>query len=451
MTTVPECLGCGHESQPDDRFCSDCGLSLVHIGGVHSGEGVAVDTVELTQLRPATGGTTSTGSWSRRLIAVVALLMVGLLTVTIFQPPTRTLDDVSTALTAVDSAVPTWWSSQPPDVPLVDLEDSMTEVADQPPTVAELADGELAPVRLADLVGLDDHHLIVSNSTHTVRLDPATDAVETFSTAALVIGHHRDQLILVAGNGELRLAPISGPDSDQRLLHDFGPGQPAALRIPGDGTVSGVVWQSEEAAEPVENAGVTIDLDSGEVTPGQSSDNPIHVWNGIDFDPGYGTFEIGTDGEPFRLSDGLVVAVGQQTVLIERCERPGECEQFWLDRRSGERDDRQVPPGHLWTFDRAIEVFGPDDRFLTLSDESGRVYFDTVTGRFMIASADRNGNIGFQFTPEAVSSDGRYLLAPIRDGVIVHDLQNETSGLIAVDIPGSSLKIELVPKLIGGG
>ena len=145
------------------------------------------------------------------------------------------------------------------------------------------------------------------------------------------------------------------------------------------------------------------------------------------------------------MDDGLLEAAGVDAVLLSRCELPEQCEWYWIDRHSGERIDRRVPDTdhRHWVG----EVFGPDDRFLILHDQGpGQTYFDTVTGAYLSGAYRPQGDRPAGVAAEAISPDGRYLLVPDGDGVIVYDLQAGTSALLPVEIPGSPLRVEFMPK-----
>ncbi len=470
MSVSPDCVGCGRQPEAGDRFCADCGLAL---GGSSQG-GVGGDRTEPagpTPLRPPPRSSTSSGGSQpapaidglRRIALAVALVLVAVLGWRVFQPPTGSLDGVTVALDAIDARVPAGWSNRSvpsravdgdDDVDVdVDVEPGGTGSGGNPDVMVDLLD-VLEVMAPDDLVGLDDHYVFAANSTHAVRLDPASGAAETYGTTALIVGHDGDRLVLATGGGEIRLASIANPAADQQVVVSADVPTPiAVLEVPGDGTVTVGTWEAtggdnDEARLEL----VTVDLDSTESTdrlatePDFATEPHLDTWHGLGFQPGYGTFDTRPDGEPRLLSDGVVETAGPQLVLIRRCSDPENCERFWLDRETGEQADRHLPDDRVagWRTD----LFGPDDRFLVLNDEfgRGRTYFDTETGRYLSGGDSGAGSATFEVATEVVSPDGRYLLAPTDDGVIVHDLSSGTSGLIPVDIPGSPLRIELVPK-----
>ncbi|MDH4280815.1 MAG: hypothetical protein OEW83_22335, partial [Acidimicrobiia bacterium] len=190
---------------------------------------------------------------------------------------------------------------------------------------------------------------------------------------------------------------------------------------------------------------VGIDLETGAAVPDPSLPFAADVWNGVGFEPGYGTFTIDSAGGTQWLDDGLLEAAGVDAMLLSRCELPEQCEWYWIDRHSGERIDRRVPDTdhRHWVG----EVFGPNDRFLILHDQGpGQTYFDTVTGAYLSGAYRPQGDRPAGVAAEAISPDDRYLLVPDGDGVIVYDLQAGTSALLPVEIPGSPLRVELMPK-----
>ena len=445
MTAPDACPDCGREPEPDGRFCAGCGMGL---GTPDRADGPAA-RAELI----STTARTSPGSRHGWSMSLVAFALVGLLAWQIYQPPTQPMKEVASPLTTIDASVPPGWYDRPVNVPLIDIDVDLSAGATGDDAVAESAGAvsaeDLPTIGLGDVVGLDDFYMLISNYTHTVRLDAASEAVDPSKPGGLVVGHHRDQLILVDSAGGIRLAPIVNPETGQTVLRDGEQKQIAELRFPGDGRITVVTWDPpsvDGTAEVLE--AVTFYLDSGEPVQDPPAAPSIAGWKGLGYAAGYGTYEIDPDGHHRWLSDGMPVQVGERNVLLTRCDEPGDCEGFWLSRSSGERVDRQVPPEDLERY--SYDIFGPEDRFLTLRAQRGRLYFDTVTGVFLAGGSNPLGAASFQLTAEVVSPDGRYLLAPVAEGVVVHDLVTGSSGVLPVDIPGSPRTVLLIPKGIDG-
>lgn len=453
MTPNGVCLGCGRESEPADRFCAECGLSLES----KSGDGSpAVTGAVASTIRKSTSGTSmeSTGSQARRspwarVFTAAVLALVGWAAWRIFQPPTEAIADVAATLTAVEARVPDAWFRGPPGEPLIDhdlesLVDRATPTADGVP-IPDPSEDVVPPIDLEELTGLDDHWLIVSNTTHLVRLDPATGEAVLQNPRGLVVGHHRDRVVVVNGAGRgIHSVSIVDPDDERGLLREGDRSDIVRLDLPGDGTLTVGLWRlpSDPNANVEEVEALTIDLDSGQTIRRFSS--ALSEEPGVGFSPGYGSYEIDADGEIRLFEDGFVEAAGERLALVRRCDDPDTCQRYWMDRQSGRRIDRRIPASvDGFGID---DVLGPDDRIVTVYDGSRRWYFDTVSGAYLLGPENPSGRTRFDQAGEVVSPDGRYLIAPIRSGVAVHDLESGTSGVIAVDLPGWPQSVVLVPK-----
>jgi len=453
VTPEGVCLGCGRESEPADRFCADCGLSLEPEPGDSppAVSGAAASTIRKS---PSGVSTESTASEARsslraRVFTAAVLAVVGWAALRIFQPPTEALADVAATLTAVDARVPDAWFRGPPGEPLIDHDlesfvDRTASVADGVP-IPDLSENVLPSIDLEELIGLDDHWLIVSNTTHLVRLDPATGEAVLQNPRGLVVGHHRDRLVVVNGAGRgIHSVSIVDPDDERRLLREGDRSDIARLDLPGDGTLTVGVWRlpSDPNANVEDLESLTIDLDSGQTVRRFSS--LLSEEPGVGFSPGYGSYEIDADGGIRLFEDGFVEASGDRLALVRRCGDPDTCQRYWLDRQSGRRIDRRIPAS-VDGFG-IVDVLGPDDRIVTVYDGSRRWYFDTVSGAYLLGPENPTGRSRFDQAAEVVSPDGRYLIVPIRSGAAVHDLESGTSGIIAVDLPGWPQSVVLVPK-----
>ncbi len=451
MTATATCLGCGHGPEADDRYCSACGLVLESADGYDS---VDQDGDRPSTIRPdvpirPTPGEPGIRSWLTRSALLAVLVVVGVVTWRISQPPTRPLDGVAVALSTIDARVPAGWGERPNGAPFVDLAPyvDVEETDDVPvPPDADRPDVTLPRITLDDIDGLDDQFLVLSNQTQLVRVDPANGAVDGYSAAGLVVGHHGGRLILATRTGQILSSSVTDPETEQTLIHDFERSQLAGLDLPGDGTITAMFWGSPESETgAVMTRSVTIDLETGVKLAETAASDVDTAWQGVGYQPGFGTFLVGSDGEERWLSDGAPTAVGNHIVMIRYCDRPDVCEDFWLDRESGERIDRETP--EVGDFHWIDDVFGPDDRFVVVSGGTdSRRYFDTLGGAYLAGPDSPIQDTNFNLTAEVVTPDGRYLIAPISDGVVVHDLEAGISGVLPVDIPGYPQRIELVPK-----
>ena len=453
MTVIAPCHACGHDPEHDDRFCAHCGLGL-EAHAATTGESVAVaTTVAPARADPVAPGRPGRRSAWRRLATVAALAVVGVLAWQIFQPPRQHLDDVAATLGAVEARVPAGWADRPGDEPFISIEPE--DVAADPvadpagrPVAPEVSGSDLPEIGLDAVSDLAADWVIVSNSTHLVRLDPVTGAVDAYEPGGLVIGHDEDHLVLVSGRGVILSAAASDPES-VRTLFNTETGHLANVRVV-DGAVVASLWMPSEADSGDDSfRSVTIDLDSGAVEEGRNATGWLSGWNGVGFQPGYGSYDVAPDGRERWLSDGFVEVAGERQVLILNCAAPDDCERFWLERASGARVDRHVPADTDNGFG-PVRVFGPDDRFVSVVGESLQRYFDTTTGDYLAGPDSLAVTTSLDVAVEAVSADGRYLMTPTRSGVIVHDLATGSSGVLAVDIPGYPLSVKIVPKSEAG-
>ncbi len=456
------CVGCGQTLAPDDRFCVRCGLARSSVAsGVPGAEwtDAPVSTIGAPAgtepSSPPTLATTGARSVRGGALAALVVAVIGWLTWQLFQPPTVALTAVAVPLTAVDARVPDGWSQGPPGKPLIDLDlESFVERQSLTPDGVPLPDPSesvIAEIDVELLTGLDGHWLIVSNQTHLVRLDLATGAAELHNPRGLVVGHYRGRLVTVNGAGRgIHSVSVADPEDDRVLLREGDRSEIAGLDLPGDGTLTVVLrrWPPDRRRDVEKPESLIIDLNSGETLRRIPLD--VVQRTDVEFSPGYGSFEIGGDGEIRFLDDGFVEVAGNRLLLVRRCDDPATCRRYWLDRQSGRQIDRVIPanPGR-YGIDR---VFGPDDRIVALHDHQStkRWYFDSITGTYLVGPANASASSRFGLGAEVVSSDGRYLIAPAEDGAIVHDLETGFSGLLAVDMPGWPIRVELVPKRNGG-
>ncbi len=454
MMTAESCSGCGRRPDPRDQYCIECGTALTSADS-NAGQGPSVVT-------PATatssGARSGAGRAGRAVMAVLGLA-VCFVAWTVFQAPTEQLGRVSGALNAGRQVVPVDWADGPTGRPLIAVD--LTEVGGYsrfgaiPPSAAFSASLEelgVAPLELGDLAGLDDHYIVVSNYIETLLIDPGTGTIETVSPGGLVIGQFEDRLVVMTDK-QIMTVPVASPLADQTSLFQHDGDSPDYIELTDNGILTLSNWLFDETAadddgpqEP-ELIRHDIDLRSGEV-----ASNPVPTENAIgpsvavQWASGYGTYAVEANGGFRQLSAGFPAAHGQDNILIVTCDSPDDCRWSWIDVQSGDPVDRHVPPPDELAELQIVDVVGDDDRFLLLGRERSQVYFDTLDGARYEGPLRPEWHTGLTLDAEAISPDGRYLLVPNADGLIVHDLETEESGSLTLEMTGDPLRIEMVPK-----
>ena len=295
VTAQTACPSCAREFDDGARYCPFCGFAIKppppdRLG---SDDGpVQLSVPGLVRSSSAESERRATVLPSR-LAALAVVALVGILAWRIFQPPVASRAGVAMALDAIDAGAPAEWADVPRGTPLISVDvgepssggssrDRRSSTAAESGTFTE---ADLPAIGLEDLTGLDDQYLIVANATHLVRLDPATGAVDTYGLAGLVVGHHDDRFIVVAGIGEIRSVPVADPDAEPMVVHEFERvNRVAGVWFPGDGTITIELlepWNSNDGMEVIEVVG--IDLETGSSVPDPSLPFAADVWNGVGF------------------------------------------------------------------------------------------------------------------------------------------------------------------------
>ncbi|MDH3299743.1 MAG: zinc ribbon domain-containing protein [Acidimicrobiia bacterium] len=406
--TVGRCSACGHQGPSDARYCPMCGLP-------HLDDDVA-DSVDggYRALHVEKGRNTI---WP---LFVVVTLAVGMLGWRYIEPGSDGLPSAGSEQGRLVGE-----STEPTAAPESTSASATTTITPPPAEVdlVELAVEEI-PGR-SGLAALAGHHLFVSHSRGLVRIDADTGELDHYDrsqVAGSLLGRYRDQLILV--EDQLRLTAVSAEDpaGDSVLLIDLEsadvPSSIHAARMIDDRRLSLTVWSF--AQPPGRAPGrLLVDLEAGE-----SIGVPADGWRPDDLTwvPGGGLFEF-ADGSYRYLADGPAVVAGRRHVLVHECQRYDDCARHWLDRQTGRRVDRPLPPGDPWQLD----VLDPDDRLLFVNGEDGHRYFDVENGWLLPANIIRGTAGDHVDQPVEAVVGGRLLIAPVIGGLVIYDLDTHAA------------------------
>ncbi len=143
-----------------------------------------------------------------------------------------------------------------------------------------------------------------------------------------------------------------------------------------------------------------------------------------------GVFVLEPDRQSYlRITDGSPIVATDRFVLIRHCESPVDCSTFWVDRATGDRVDRFVPP---------LEGIGtvkasPSGSFVTSQGPAGWSLWDIERGTLAeTVPFNERGDLGAVF-----SSDGRFVAfattqSANRGEVVIHDSLTGTRTLVAL-------------------
>ncbi len=322
-----------------------------------------------------------------------------------------------------------------------------TTTSAPPPEEADLVELAIEDIPgQGELAALAGHHVVVAHAGGLIRFDTDTGEVDRYDPSQIpgsLLGHYRDQLILVEEQRRVNAVPAEDPAGDPVVLLDLEwPEWPLgiqAARMIDDHRLSLVVWSFlQREGRAVDQ--LLIDLESrqalNQATDRRQADDLTWV-------PGGGLFEL-TDGSYRNLADGYPVVAGRRYVLVYECDRHDDCAQHWIDRGTGDRADRPIPPGAP----RHLEFLDPDDRLLFVNGQNGHRYFDAANGWFLPANVIRGTAGGHLDHPAETVVGGRLLLAPIIGGLVVYDLDTHAARVLdfgAEEVRGVTA-IVAVPK-----
>lgn len=159
--------------------------------------------------------------------------------------------------------------------------------------------------------------------------------------------------------------------------------------------------------------------------------------------PGWGSFEVGPDGEAQLLTDGFVQAAGDDVALIQRCDDPEQCRPFWLQRSTGVRVTRPLP---RLEFGYAL---GRSGRVAVGVDTGQAGFFDVrLAAEISIEGAYRNVGDSW-FVVEDLSADDRFLAAVVGDvgsDVVIHDVDTRNEVRFELGRSSPLSKLLFVPR-----
>lgn len=154
-----------------------------------------------------------------------------------------------------------------------------------------------------------------------------------------------------------------------------------------------------------------------------------------------------SNGQVELLTEGILVAVGERTVLVHRCDDAMVCRSYWHDRRTWEPLSFAQPPGDPLV---SFSVLLGDDRWLATTDlySGGTTVAEVETGE-VVQQFDASG---FD-RPDAgltASPDGRWIFLPSTgdDKIIDMDSGNiwltglvfpSEFGRLLIDLRGTAL------------
>ncbi len=418
------CSGCGHPSRSESRYCAHCGLPHT---GLESDPGSTVDD-----------GVATVSPKRVWRLAPVVIVVVALGAWWLFGDTVRSGGNDDT-LERSEAAV----TSDGGDDRAADSVEIASDRPDPPPVEATLRD--LTPEELPEreeLVGLSGHHLFIAHTLGLLRIDTDTGSVREFERSQLpgsLLGRYRDRLLLIQDQSRVVAVPAERPESAETLVFDTGPNAISTARMIDDDRMVLVSW-SPFARFDTGPQRLLIDMEEGRVL-----DDSAYEWrtDDVTWVPGGGLFEF-KDGGYQHLADGVPTVASGHLVLVYTCDGPDDCDNRWIDRRTGAAVDRHVPDGDHWD----LQALDPDARVLFVNYPSRHRYFDTEHGWPLPANIVRGSGGGYHDSPpEAVLGDGRILITPTVAGVVIYDLDRHDAYLLDV---GQTLRgvtgIVAVPK-----
>jgi hypothetical protein len=461
---VVSCIACGELPRPDHRFCVHCGVPIEGNGLVSDGAWSGGDQNPDGELgtgsgrRPADGkqvvivgsgtrderssarSTESRTSVARLTTGLVALLVVGV-GYLLFAPATESVTGVGEMLHAIDRRVPPDWVT-PSGTGRADLTLPLPATSSGEPAGRQEPADVSRPYR--PVPALADMELLAGTAGGLVRVDLSTLEQELVPIPGLVVAASNHRLVMNVRGVGLVAAPLADPDDMTILVEVEGTAVDQAV-IDNDGRLLVTYW-SPGGDDPVTNT-AAFDLDSGEQV---GTFDELLGWSvapGLYWLAGLGTYVTDGGDSTRLLSDGFPLVAGQRAVLIIRCDDPGSCERYWIDRATGERLDRHIPD----RINPASFPIGPADRFLFVV-EPDFGYFDVETGDHVPVPTESSPfETGFgRQRVEITSDDGRFLFVLGRAAVFVYDTEDGRYSRIDLDVDWRPTFIGLLARQSGG-
>lgn len=439
-TATPVSCACGRRPGTEDRFCAGCGRP-VDGGGADPELALLID-----DRRPGRAGQTRdevrTRFPTRAVLAAGAAVLCLLLAWSLFQgpsdevapeprddrateegpgeddgaepEPTTTTSRPSTSMLPQDEEAEGTETGDldgedPPSGPLLGEPTGLTLVAGHPAIgrvqLLDLDTGvprELETQRGAPLAVLGSH--LVSRHNEAIRITDLADPAQE----AVVIG---------SGPSASAWTEFAGIDDDRVWVYeqDFESYSARLVGYDVEGTVQDEIDRSE--------------------LPGFFGWSALHL--DIVFHPAGGIYQREGDGFA-RRSGGLLLAVGDELVLVHECDEAMSCQSRWLDKSTWTDPGHPPPPSNELATSSAI---AGSDRWLVLQSWESDVVrlIEIATGAVVREMPNTGFGAGLDGFSPPMTGDGRWLVdgtSTSAGGAVVVDLDSGREWPIPLDLRG---------------